>query len=129
MTPPRPASVRDAAIRLEKAHQFAQAAAVLYDDARSTADLPDAYVTQAVHSGIASADVICIRRFGEYSATGAHDEAVSLLSRADRSLGKHLIRLLALKTKAGYSTSHVSRADIEAARRAHLALLEVADSI
>lgn len=127
MSPSRPGSAQDAKVRLEKARQFAQAADVLYDAARNTADLPDAYVTQAVHSGIASADVICIRRLGEYSATGSHDEAVGLLSRVDKGLSKHLVRLLAPKTKAGYSASHVSRADIETARRAHLALLEVAD--
>jgi hypothetical protein len=113
---------------LSKAHQFAEAAAVLYDEARGTTEHPDAYVTQAVHSGIASADTICIRRLGEYSATGAHDEAIALLGKADKGLAKHLVRLLGLKTKAGYSTSHVSNADIEAARRAHLSLLESADS-
>lgn len=101
---------------------------MLYDGARGTADLPDAYVTQAVHSGIASADTICIRRLGEYSATGAHDEAVALLGKADKGLAKHLVRLLGLKTKAGYSTNHVSGADVEAARRAHLSLLAAADS-
>ena len=129
MTPPeRIATAREGDVRLAKARQFAEAAAVLYDENGGKADLPDAYVTQAVHAGIAAADVICIRRLGRYSATGSHDEAVALLTSADRSLGKHLHRLLALKTKAGYSTSHVSSSDVEMARRAHTALLLAADA-
>lgn len=127
MTPSnRKADRADAAARLAKAAAFADAAAILYDEDAGTADYPDVYVTNAVHSGIAAADVICIRRLGVYSATGAHDEGVRLLETADASAAKHLARLLGMKTKAGYSTSSVSAADVATARRAHLALLEAA---
>jgi hypothetical protein len=113
---------------MAKARQFADAAALFYDDTTGSADLPDAYVTTAVHSGIAAADVVCIRRLGAYQASGAHQEAVALLKRADADASKHLSRLLSLKSKAGYSANPASRADVDAARRAHLALLEAAES-
>ncbi len=85
-------------------------------------------MTNAVHSGIAAADVICIRRLGIYSVTGAHDEALKLLGQVDKAAATNLQRLLSLKTKAGYSTRPVSTADVAQARRAHLALLETANA-
>ena len=127
MTPPaRKAGDHDARARMAKARQFSDAAALLFDRATATAAYPDAYVTHAVHAGIAAADVICIRRLGSYSATGAHDEAIRLLESADKASANHLKRLLALKTKAGYSTSPVSAADVAVAHRTHVALIEAA---
>lgn len=127
MSPPgRNATPADAAARLAKAAAFAEAAALLYDEVSGTAEYPDVYVTNAVHAGIAAADVICIRRIGLYSATGAHEEAVRLLGTTDVAAAKNLSRLLGVKTKAGYSTSPVSAADVSMARRSHLALLEAA---
>lgn len=129
MSPPaRTADHGDGEARLAKAREFAEAAQLLYNDTAGAADLPDAYVTNAVHSGIAAADVICIRRLGLYSATGAHDEALKLLSQADKTAATNLQRLLSVKTKAGYSTRSVSAADVALARRAHLALLEAANA-
>lgn len=129
MTPPaRTAEPGDAEARLAKAREFAEAAQLLHDDQKSAAYLPDAYVTSAVHSGIASADVICIRLLAKYSVTGNHDEALKLLGQVDKAAASNLQRLLALKTKAGYSTRPVSAADVSQARRAHLALLEAANA-
>lgn len=44
--------------RLRKALEFAQAASIFFDDTDSSAELRDAYVTLAIHSGIASSDAI-----------------------------------------------------------------------
>lgn len=129
MTPSRAGDRVTAKARLDKARQFADTASLLFDSARGTADNPDAYVTSAVHAGIAAADVICIRGLGEYSASGAHDAAVGLLEKADKDLAKHLRRLLSLKTKAGYSASPVSASDVDVARRAYMALLEAAQAV
>ncbi|MFB2583347.1 hypothetical protein [Herbiconiux liukaitaii] len=127
MTPPvRLATPADADARMKKADEFADAAAVHFDEARGVADGPDVFVTLAVHAGIAAADVICIRRGLGYSASGNHEEALKLLEKADRDAVKHLRRLLAVKTKAGYSTNSVSAAEVKSAQAAHLALLEAA---
>lgn len=128
MTPSRTGDAATATARLAKARQFSDVAALLFDEGTGTVTRADAYVTQAVHAGIAAADVICIRRLGEYSATGAHQESVALLKRADPECATHLSRLLNLKTKAGYSASPVSATDVAAARRSHLALLTAAEA-
>ncbi len=127
--PPRDADRRTALARLAKAREFAEAAELHFDQVSGAPDYPDVYVTLAVHAGIAAADVICIRRLGEYSASGAHDEAIKRLALADKALAKHLSRLLALKTKAGYSANPVSADDVSIARRAHMALLESATEL
>lgn len=77
MTPSRPADATVRAGRWLKAQQFAEAADLHrpVDDAGAPQG-GDIYVTLAVHAGIAAADVICIGALGEYSATGAHDEAL-----------------------------------------------------
>ncbi|MCS5713641.1 hypothetical protein NVV95_03615 [Herbiconiux sp. CPCC 205716] len=111
---------------MRKADEFADAAALLHDSDSGSADAPDAYVTLAVHAGIAAADVICIRRGLGYNASGNHEESLKLLEKGDREAVKHLRRLLAVKTKAGYSTNSVSAADVRSASAAHLALLELA---
>ncbi|GAA2229225.1 hypothetical protein N1031_06190 [Herbiconiux moechotypicola] len=130
MTPPvRPATPADAAARLRKAHEFADAAAFLRDPASGVVESADAYVTLAVHAGIAAADAICIRRGAGYNASGNHEESIGLLERADPSAAKHLRRLLGLKTKAGYAAASVSAADVRLAYTAHLALVERAQTI
>jgi len=126
---PREADPTVADARLAKAHQFAEAASLLFDERSRSTSHPDAYVTNAVHAGIAAADAICIRILGKYSANAAHQEAASLLKLANPKLATHLSRLLALKTRAGYSAVTVSTADVNQARRAHLSLLEAAQDL
>lgn len=127
MTPEREAGAGELSGRWAKANQFAEAASLFHDDATGTTDLADAFVTLAVHAGIACADVICIARLGRYSATGNHDESIKLLQKADPDAAKHLTRLLGIKTKAGYTHRPVSADDVAIAVRAYRALLERAD--
>lgn len=85
MTPPRSA---DAAIRTgrwAKAKQFADAADLnLPLNDHDDPGAGDIYVTLAVHAGIAASDVICIGALGMYSATGAHEEALTLVGKVDQ---------------------------------------------
>lgn len=115
--------------RLKKAREFADAAALFFDSTSGNAELADAYVTLAVHAGIAASDVICAARLGEYSASESHAAALTMLRKADPDAAKHLGRLLAMKTKAGYAHRSVSAHDAKAADRAHKALLEAAERI
>jgi hypothetical protein len=64
---------------MKKAVELGDAAALLHGAESGVADAPDAYVTLAVHSGIAAADVICIRRGLGYNASGSHEESLKLL--------------------------------------------------
>ena len=69
--------------RLRKAAQFLSAATQIADLADEEAEIADVYVTLCVHSGIASADVICCSRLGEHASSENHNEAVALLGKAD----------------------------------------------
>jgi len=51
-----------------------------------------------------------------------------MLRRADPDAAKHLERLLALKTEAGYAHRPVASDDVARARRAHEALLDIASA-
>lgn len=113
--------------RWDKTLQFAEAAALLFDDQSESSDVGDSFITLAVHAGIAASDVICIARLGKYSASGAHDEAIALLKSADPDASKHLSRLLSLKTKAGYTHRPASLADVRTAHRSHRAILAAAE--
>lgn len=115
--------------RLAKARQFAEVAHQVLELADEAADVADAFVTLAVHSGIASADVICAGRLGEYARGDNHNEAVELLGKADKDSTKHLRTLLGMKTFAGYSYTPVSATDRLKAERAMDALLAVANSV
>ncbi|WP_394162708.1 hypothetical protein [Galactobacter valiniphilus] len=129
MTPPiKAAGASDKAGRWAKAQQFAEAARLFEQEALNgmDSDFADVFVTLAVHSGIAPADVICIARLGQYSMTANHDDAKRLLEKAEPGAKKHLERLLALKTKAGYQHTPASRADAQTAARAYVALLDAA---
>lgn len=128
MTPERAAGAHELAGRWAKANQFAEAAELLRDDATDTTDLADAFVTLAIHAGIAAADVICIAKLGRYAPTGSHDESIRTLKQADPDAAKHLSRLLSIKTKAGYTYHPVSRDEIATAIRAYRALLEIASA-
>lgn len=127
MTPAREADSIVKAGRWAKAQQFADAADLhrpggLGDPGEDG----DVYVTLAVHAGIAAADVICIGALGQYSATGAHDEAIALLSKVDGSARAALARLLSLKTKAGYTHRPASSSDIAMAEKALERLMHTA---
>ena len=86
--------------RLQKAREFAETAAVLFDDATRNSDHGDVYVTMAIHSGIASSDVICAAKLGEYSAADSHGAAVTLLMKANPEAASLLSKLLNMKTKS-----------------------------
>ncbi|UKJ63466.1 hypothetical protein H1Q78_17745 [Cellulosimicrobium cellulans] len=111
---------------MAKATQFAAAAHDVLDLADEAADVADAFVTLAVHAGIAAADVVCCVRLGRYSRSENHQDAVALLTAADGDAARHLSSLLRLKTRAGYSPSSVSSQDTVRAERAMDALVELA---
>jgi len=114
--------------RLAKARQFAQAAADVLTLADEADDVADAFVTLAVHAGIAASDVICCARLGEYSRSERHDDAINLLKTADPVAAKSLRVLLGMKTFAGYSSAPVSADDRLRAERAMNALLTAANA-
>ena len=115
--------------RLKKAREFAHAASLFIDDTNENIELRDAYVTLAVHSGIAFRDVICANVLGEYSSGDSHNSAVALLKKADPKAALLLLRLLGLKTKAGYGHNAVSNREVKTAHSAHIELLERAEHI
>lgn len=111
--------------RMRKATAFADVAAIT---AEFMADdgVADVYVSLAVLSGIASADVLCMARLGEYSRGQSHDDATRLLGRANLGLADQLRTLLALKSKAEYAPMAVNADDVKRAGRAMRALLAAA---
>jgi hypothetical protein len=111
---------------MAKARQFADAARDVLALAEEASDVADASVMLAVHSGIAAADVICAGRLGEHASSGNHDDAVTLLARADAAQARHLRVLLGMKTTAGYSATPVSASNRVRAERAMDALLDAA---
>lgn len=130
MTPTRPADAAIRAGRWRKAQHFAEAAEACRPVAGPDAhEDGDAYVTLAVHAGIAAADVLCIARLGVYSPTGAHDEALQLLGRAEPRARAALGRLLASKTKAAYTHNPISHAEVVASERALTQLMDLARQV
>jgi hypothetical protein len=111
--------------RLSKAEGFLDAAedVSLLDD---SGQLHDAVVTLHVHAGIAAADVICCPRLGMHATGDNHAEAVALLKKAGAASHRHLATLLGLKTKAGYSHTPASTADVKKAARAAAQLVDEA---
>ena len=79
--------------RLQKATEFHEAAGLVEDSA------PNAAVDLFVDAAIAAADVMCCFRLGVYAAGENHNEAVSLLERAEPRVAKYLRTLLNLKSK------------------------------
>ncbi|UJP38886.1 hypothetical protein [Cellulomonas palmilytica] len=123
------ADVNVRAGRLAKARQFAAVAHDVLDLADEAQDVADAFVTLAVHAGIAASDVICSARLGIYHHGERHEEAVALLKKADADAAKHLDRLLQMKTLAGYSYTPVSGEKRVKAERAMDALIATANSV
>lgn len=115
--------------RLQKARKFAETAAVLFDDATRNSDHGDVYVTMAIHSGIASSDVICAAKLGEYSAADSHGAAVALLKKANPEAASLLSKLLNMKTKSAYGHRAVNATEVRTAESAHKKLLAIAEQI
>ena len=105
--------------------QAAEDVGLLDDDVQ----LRDAVVTLYVHAGIAASDVICCARLGLHATGDNHAEAVALLKKAGAGSHRHLATLLGLKTKAGYSHTPASAADVRKAARAAVQLVEDARSV
>ena len=106
--------------RLHKAVQFWEAAEIVRECADDQAEVGDAYVTLAVHAGIAASDAICCLALGRHAQGDDHQVAVKLLGtvRPDgTALGTSLSALLAIKTKAGYSHRPVNAGDRGRAQR------------
>jgi len=124
----RPCSPEIRRGRFLKAEGFLQAA----DDASALDDvgqLRDAVVTLYVHAGIAAADVICCARLGKHSSGENHAEAVNLLKTVGANSTRHLSTLLSVKTKAGYSHTPASEAEVKKAARAATKLVEEARAV
>lgn len=115
--------------RLTKVEQFAAAAHDVLDLADESDDVADAFVTLAVHAGIAAADVICCARLNVYHHGENHNEAVDLLDKADKTAAGHLRALLGMKTRAGYSWAPVTKQETVRAQRAMDALVTAARSV
>jgi len=114
--------------RFAKAKQFSSVATFVEDLLDEGEDVADAYVTLCVHSGIASSDVICGIKLGEYSQTGNHEDAAVMLGKVDKNAANYLRNLLKLKNRAAYSAESISRDRVQTAQRAMDALLSVATS-
>ena len=115
--------------RLIKAREFAATAALLFDEASRNSEHGDAYVSLAIHSGIASSDVICAAKLNEYSTSDSHAAAVALLKKAHADAAPLLSKLLSMKTKSGYGHRLVSLAEIRSAQSCHNKLLLIAEQI
>jgi len=122
---PRRCTEATRAGRLAKANQFFVAAETIATTIEDQ-DIADAYVTLCVHAGIAAADVICCARLGEHAQGDDHQEAVALLTKADRTNAKYLRLLLDLKTRSGYSAAPTSKTDQKRAGRAAATLVNAA---
>lgn len=90
----------DARSRLVDARAFLEVAEV--------ADNTDVVATNAIHAGIAAADVLCCLSLRERSTSSNHSDAVDLLRRVDDALSNALRRCLDLKTRAAYETRDLS---------------------
>lgn len=123
-TAPCPKPVR--AGRLRKAEQFLKVAGEVLALTDENYDVSDAYVTLCVNAGIAAGDVICCAALGQHALGEDHREAVALLTQADKTAAKHLGVLLAMKTKAAYTSTAVNAADVKRAKRAAGSLVEAA---
>jgi hypothetical protein len=106
--------------RLSKANEFFDAAEHLEDDMPSAAG--DLYI----NAGIAAADVICCVRLGMHSNTGNHNEARSLLKKADSGSERYLATLLGLKNTVAYTHKPISNSECKRMNRAASHLLETA---
>jgi len=127
MTPPK-CGESDRRGRLNKAKQFLAAAEIIETIADDD-DLLDAHITLCVHAGIAAADAICCARLGVHAQGQNHNEAVGLLEQVDPTLAKELSKLLAMKTKAGYSSTPSTAANRKSVARSANHLVAAAEKL
>lgn len=113
--------------RLRKAKQFLETAEIVETMADDIDDVTDAYVTLLVHAGVAASDVICCTALGVHAQGESHADAVKLLAKIDPTLANDLSALLAVKTKAGYSSASVSKSERTRAERAARRLVDTAE--
>lgn len=73
--------------------------------------------------------MVCCARLGEHAAGQNHTQAVELLARVDKALAHELSKLLAMKTRAGYSSTSVSPANARSAMRSATRLVAAATSM
>jgi hypothetical protein len=107
--------------RMKKASEFLDAATLLASD-----DYSNASVNLLVNAGIAAADVICCARLGVHAKGENHNEAASLLAKADPAMEKHLRVLLGIKSKVAYTHEEMSAQEQKKSMRAAEALVEAA---
>lgn len=93
------------------------------------ADHLNSIVALYVNSGIASADVVCCSRLGEFSQSQNHADAIQLLKRAEPSLASALSRLLGRKSADVYGASVASHQRVTEARNAAAKLLRAAERL
>lgn len=115
-TKPCPPHVRKG--RRAKAEQFWFAATSIRKHLDDGQDLGDAFVTLCIHAGIAAADVVCCAVLNEHAHGESHSEAVALLRQADPALQNHLMALLSMKTRSGYSHELSGMQAVKTAERA-----------
>lgn len=113
--------------RLKKAMQFLETAEIVETMADDIDDVTDAYVTLLVHAGVAASDAICCAALGVHAQGESHTAAVKLLAKVDPTLSNDLGALLAVKTKAGYSSASVSNSERTRAERAARRLVDTAE--
>lgn len=112
--------------RLAKAQQFKAVAddtLALADDEK---DVADAVVTLLVHAGIAASDAICAKALHEHAKGENHKDATTLLQTVNPEAARHLLRLLGMKTRAGYGHDPVNKTQLEQAERSAATLIEIA---
>jgi hypothetical protein len=122
----RSVSEGDAAAYLSKAREFLRAAT----DALAIGNHVAA-ASNAVHAGIAGADVIAAAHLGAVWA-GEHTLAAGHVAQAGREgsqAAAHLRRLLPLKTRAEYDPRPIPAADARAALRAAERLVALAEGV
>jgi uncharacterized protein (UPF0332 family) len=101
-----PCTIADARLRLDDARRFLEAAQVLNEPGNG-----DVVATNAIHSAIAAADVLCCLRLAQRSNDGNHAAAIKLLQQIDPQLAQKLRRALDHKQQAGYESRNLSDAD------------------
>ena len=108
-----PADVR---ARLKDAADFLEAAEMLSKPGKG-----DVVATNAIHSAIAAADVICCVHLGQRSNDGNHRAAVDLLGKVEPGFANLLRRALDRKQQAGYESRDLADSDaascVEQARK------------
>jgi hypothetical protein len=123
----RPASSADALAYLTKAREFLRAA----EDSLALNNLIAA-VGNAVHAGIGAADAIAAGRGGAVWK-GEHTQGAGHLERVagtdGREAGRHLRRLLPLKTRAEYDPEPVTLPEASAAVQAAQRIVAVAERV